>query len=81
MTPLRLGYVNFFVSDFERSLRFFRDVLELPVLTEDEAFGYASFDTGPATIALQDHRINRNLLVDIPVWDSLLMILMVLTSR
>ena len=51
MTKLTLGYANFFVSDFERSLRFFRDQLGLKVLTEDESFGYASFDTGPAQIA------------------------------
>lgn len=51
MAKLRLGYVNFFVSDFDRSLRFFRDQLGLSVLTEDEKFGYASFDTGHASMA------------------------------
>ena len=51
MAKLTFGYANFFVSDFERSLRFFRDQLGLKVLTEDESFGYASFDTGPAQIA------------------------------
>lgn len=51
MTKLTLGYANFFVSDFNRSLRFFRDQLGLKVLTEDESFGYASFDTGPAQMA------------------------------
>jgi|Marorgknorr_s2lv_3_1036020.scaffolds.fasta_scaffold00623_12 predicted enzyme related to lactoylglutathione lyase len=51
MSSLTLGYVNFFVSDFDRSLGFFRDQLGLKVLTEDSDFGYASFDTGPAQIA------------------------------
>ena len=51
MAKLRLGYSNFFVSDFERSLRFFRDQLGLKVLTSDENFGYSSFDTGAAQIA------------------------------
>lgn len=51
MARLRLGYVNFFVADFARSLGFFRDRLGLPVLTEDAQFGYASFDTGAAQIA------------------------------
>jgi lactoylglutathione lyase len=51
MNKLRLGYVNFFVSDFDRSLRFFRDQLGLKVLKEDEKFGYASFDTGAAQLA------------------------------
>ncbi|MGV0033649.1 MAG: VOC family protein [Candidatus Azotimanducaceae bacterium WSBS_2022_MAG_OTU7] len=51
MTKLTFGYANFFVSDFERSVRFFRDQLGLRVLTEDASFGYASFDTGPAQIA------------------------------
>ena len=51
MAKLVLGYANFFITDFERSLKFFRDQLGLAVITEDESFGYASFDTGSATIA------------------------------
>ena len=51
MTRLTLGYANFFVTDFDRSLRFFRDQLGLKVLMEDQQFGYASFDTGAASMA------------------------------
>ena len=51
MTKLRLGYSNFFVSNFNHSLIFFRDQLGLRVLTSDETFGYAAFDTGAARIA------------------------------
>ena len=51
MTDLKLGYVNFFVSDFERSLEFFRDRLGLKVATEDGDFGYASFETGRVRMA------------------------------
>lgn len=51
MTKLVLGYANFFVTDFDRSLKFFRDQLGLEVTTQDESFGYASFDTGQAQMA------------------------------
>ena len=47
----RLAYVNIFVSDFRRSLVFYRDTLGFQVLTEDENFGYASFATRGATLA------------------------------
>lgn len=48
---LTLGYANFFVSDYGRALAFFRDRLGLRPLTEDPSFGYASFDTGQASMA------------------------------
>ena len=48
---LTLGYANFFVSDYARALAFFRDRLGLKPLTEDAGFGYASFDTGQASMA------------------------------
>ena len=51
MARLTLGYCNFFVTDFTRSMGFFRDQLGLKVLKEDSEFGYASFDTGAAQIA------------------------------
>ena len=51
MSKLTLGYANFFVSDYEQSMQFFRDQLGLSVLTGDPEFGYASFDTGAAQIA------------------------------
>ncbi len=49
---MQLGYVNVFVSDFGRALTFYRDTLGLAVNTADEAFGYASFNTGPASFAV-----------------------------
>lgn len=51
MVKLTLGYANFFVSDYERSLMFFRDQLGLEVVTDDAEFGYASFKTGRASLA------------------------------
>ena len=39
----QLWYVNIFVSDLQRAVRFFRDSLGLPLQFEDEKFGYASF--------------------------------------
>jgi catechol 2,3-dioxygenase-like lactoylglutathione lyase family enzyme len=42
MSKLTLGYVNFFVTDFERSLKFFRDQLGLAVPTNEASLGYAS---------------------------------------
>ena len=51
MSKFRLGYVNFFITDFERSLTFFRDQLGLTPGTQDAEFGYASFDAGYVQIA------------------------------
>ncbi|MFT7219959.1 MAG: lactoylglutathione lyase [Candidatus Azotimanducaceae bacterium] len=51
MARLNLGYANFFVSDFDQTMTFFRDQLGLKVSKEDASFGYASFATGPAQIA------------------------------
>lgn len=51
MAKLSLGYVNFFITDYERSLRFFRDQLGLTVIQEDETFGYVSFKTGLVSMA------------------------------
>lgn len=41
-TP-RLWYVNVFVSDLQRAVGFYRDMLGLPLQFADEKFGYASF--------------------------------------
>ena len=51
MAKMQLGYVNFFVSNFERAFKFYKDQLGLEVLTNDAEFGYASFDTGAVQIA------------------------------
>lgn len=47
-----IWYVNVFVSDFARSLEFYRNKLGLKVTVEDENFGYASFDTAGAGFAI-----------------------------
>ncbi len=49
---MRLGYVNVNVSDFDRAVAFYRDALALPLNFADEKFGYASFDTGQAQLAV-----------------------------
>ena len=52
MTETRLAYVNVTVSDFERAVAFFRDVIGLPFNFADAEFGYASFATGGAAFAV-----------------------------
>lgn len=42
----RIGYVNIFVSDFQRSMQFYQEQLGLKPETQDSSFGYASFATG-----------------------------------
>jgi len=50
---VRLSRVLLLVTDFERSLRFYRDVLGLSVAyREEEQGGYAELDAGGATVAL-----------------------------
>jgi predicted enzyme related to lactoylglutathione lyase len=58
MADLSIGYVNIFVSDFNRSLAFYTDVLGLTPNNADSEFGYASFDAGPISfgIAKSDER-------------------------
>src|ERR1700747_1961556 len=47
-----VGYINIHVRDFKKGLVFYRDVLGLPVRIADEAFSYASFDTGAVPFAI-----------------------------
>ena len=47
-----LGYVNVFVRDFSAALAFYRDELGLSVNYADDGFGYASFSTGSASLAV-----------------------------
>ncbi len=49
-TPRRIGYAIFFVSDLERSIRFYRDVIGLPFRFSSES--YAEFATEGAKFAL-----------------------------
>ena len=41
----RIGYVNIFISDFDRALTFYQETLGLTAVTRDETFGYAAFET------------------------------------
>ena len=52
MSEIILWYTNVFVSDFGRSVQFYRDQLGLKLIVHDEKFGYASFETGSATLAI-----------------------------
>ena len=51
-TRLQLGYVNVYVSDLARSMKFFEEELNLTLQFGDAKFGYASFDAGPIRIGL-----------------------------
>jgi len=59
MSNLQLSYCNFFITDYDRSLTFFRDQVGLTVKMADESFGYASFDTGHASVAFARVDINE----------------------
>lgn len=48
--PSRLAYAILYVSDLERSIRFYRDVVELPFRFSNES--YAEFGTDGAKFAL-----------------------------
>jgi lactoylglutathione lyase len=50
--PSRLAYSIFFVSELERSIRFYRDVIGLPFKFSNES--YAEFATEGAKFALYD---------------------------
>jgi len=52
MPTTAIWYVNVFVSDLERSIAFYRDVLGLAVQHANPAHGYASFDAGPIRLGL-----------------------------
>jgi predicted enzyme related to lactoylglutathione lyase len=44
---MQVAYVNLYVTDLERSVRFFEETLGLTKQFADARFGYASFDVGP----------------------------------
>ncbi len=46
------GYVNVFVSNFEKSMDFYRATLGLPLIFSDDEFRYASFATPGAQLAI-----------------------------
>ena len=49
---MKLKYANVSVTDFDRSLDFYQTTLGLPLLSADTKFGYASFATGTASLAI-----------------------------
>ena len=50
----KVGYVNVFVTRFDEAVRFYADVLGLPLRMREDQFGYASFDAGPVSMALAE---------------------------
>jgi MOSC domain-containing protein YiiM/catechol 2,3-dioxygenase-like lactoylglutathione lyase family enzyme len=49
---LRLGYINLYVGDLDRSLAFFTETLGIGLQFADKSFGYASLDSGPLRMGL-----------------------------
>ena len=49
---MELSYINIFVSDLGQAVRFYSETLGFEVLLEDAEFGYASFHTGSARLAV-----------------------------
>jgi predicted enzyme related to lactoylglutathione lyase len=52
MKDVIIGYINLAVTDFDRSLAFYRDVLGLPLLLIDEKFQFAQFSAGAVRFAV-----------------------------
>jgi MOSC domain-containing protein YiiM len=51
-TQMQVAYVNLYVTDLERSVRFFEETLGLTKQFADARFGYASFDVGPIRLGV-----------------------------
>ncbi len=49
---MKLNFVCLLASDVPTIVRFWRDVMQLPLTYYDEKIGYASFDTGGSTLAI-----------------------------
>ena len=47
-----LSYINIFVRDLGRAVRFYGETLGFEELFQDADFGYASFQTGPVRLAV-----------------------------
>lgn len=52
MTDVTLAYTNIFVTDFDRAVEFYTKTLGLPIRMKEDNFGYASFETKGAILAL-----------------------------
>jgi lactoylglutathione lyase len=49
---MKLSQIRLMVKDFNKSLTFYRDVMEFPVVMSEEKMQYASFDTGEIKLEL-----------------------------
>ena len=49
---MKLINIRLLVSDFPASLKFWRDIMALPITFSEETMGYAYFDTGNAGLEL-----------------------------
>ncbi len=43
---MKVGYINLHVGDVRRELEFYRDLLDLPVVFQDEPLRFVRFDAG-----------------------------------
>lgn len=51
-TTMRIGYANLYVSDLERAMAFYGDLLGLELQHADREFGYASYAAGAIRLGL-----------------------------
>ncbi len=51
MTALTLDHVYYWATDMERSVKFYEDVVGLPLVRRDDG-NWAVFDAGPVSLAL-----------------------------
>jgi lactoylglutathione lyase len=49
---MKLSYIVLLSDDVPAAVRFWRDVMRLPLTYSDETIGYAAFETGSAGLAL-----------------------------
>ncbi len=65
---MKLINIRLLVSDFPAALKFWRDIMMLPMTFGDETMGYAYFDTGNAGVKRGAKEIAAP--VDRPVWQA-----------
>ena len=54
MSAMRIGYVNVFVSDFDRAVEFYQNIIGLELTMREDQLGYASFVAGPVSFAVAE---------------------------
>ncbi|WP_458122092.1 VOC family protein [Paenibacillus sp. Z6-24] len=70
---LSMKYIILYVNDFEQSMRFYRDILGLPI--KMEAGTYVEFDTGATTLSINTREsvnelLDLGLTADVPAASS-----------